>query len=246
MFIRSMRPGAAFAVLLLLSVITACGGGLESLPDGVLEIATMSVSGHLEPGARLSVGLRYDTTKRSCISIPDAVVNQNGVPMEVREPGHYDSPTLRYEGGCQPPYFWGTLPPQTEEITTIVVKDGATELSAEFDHLTTQTTLRIIEPADGILRPGQLAKLAYFPPRDWGTISIYFGEWGTSGAFVVHSPELTIAEDTIHLPVPAHAYGTRELHFIGSGMVRCRAQGISGCSARIRNEGKIQATVQQP
>jgi hypothetical protein len=120
----------------------------------------------LKPGDSTQLNLSYDMSQ-SCVTLPERfTATQNGRPLPILSRGGWSPPSIRSSGGCSPPGVTAYVPEPSEESTTFVFSDGEDTLVVEFRNLTTPLSLRLLEPQDGVLRPGQTFVVEYFPATD--------------------------------------------------------------------------------
>jgi hypothetical protein len=120
----------------------------------------------LKPGDSTQINLYYDMSQ-GCVTLPEHfTATQNGRSLPILSRGGWSPPTIRSSGGCGAPTVTAYVPDPSEESTTFVFSDGVDTRVVEFRNLTAPMSLRLLEPQDGVLRPGQTAVLEYFPATD--------------------------------------------------------------------------------
>ncbi len=164
--LRPMRRDLQWVVL-----CGALAGTVGCAPASLREMGEVTVwvnveDYDLEPGDPTQLGLSYDTSQ-GCVTLPERfTVTQNGRPLTILSRGAWSPPDLLHPGGCSGPVITAYVPDPSEERTTFVFSDGEDTVVAGFLNLTTPMSLRLVEPLDGVLRPGQTGVVEYFPPTD--------------------------------------------------------------------------------
>jgi hypothetical protein len=120
-----------------------------------------------------------------CLSVsPSLEVTLNGKRMTVTSRG---GESRLVEGKCEQVLFHGPPPAETDAVTTFVLEDDGKRYVAEFQHLLTPITLRLVSPADGVVRPGQTVVVDWEP-------ATFKGSEGSPPY-----PRFRDATDTVHL-----------------------------------------------
>lgn len=188
----------------LVAVVAGCGGSSDlgaSRPSFWVGYRYPSVGGANTYEVRL-VG---KDAGGGCLSVsPNLKVTMNGQPMTVTSTG--GEPQV--EGmRCRDPLFHGPPPAETDAVTTFVLEDDEEKYVAEFQNLLTPISLRLVSPADGLVRPGQMVVVDWQPDT-------FKGEEGSTPY-----PRLWDATDKMHtlqatwgqgrtsmsIPIPAEA-----------------------------------------
>jgi hypothetical protein len=243
MQIHSRQLALSIAVTSVV-MTTACGQfHFSDMPKLRLSVSAP------DPIAPDSVGLAllYEPEHSSCTTLPsETAATQNGEPMVNADLGQVHGWPLP---SCAVPRFNGPLPTSEEQTTVFEISTGNDRLVAEFDHLTTPLTLHFIEPADGIMHPGQRVTVGYFPPRRVKADgSLLF--FGTAPAmFSISKDRLTIddAASTISFVVPSNARPATlplAVHLITSGV--CRVGEPFKCDVFVKGDASVTATVAVP
>lgn len=119
-----------------------------------------------------------------CLAVsPNLEVTMNGQPMTMTSRG--GEPELKGMR-CQDPLFHGPLPAETDAVTTFVLEDDEEKYVAEFQNLITPIALRLVSPADGLVRPGQTVVVDWQPDT-------FKGEEGSTPY-----PRFSDATDKVH------------------------------------------------
>jgi hypothetical protein len=167
----------------VLAVVAGCGGGSDleaSRPAFWVGYRYPSVEG---PN-NYEVQLVGKDAGGGCLSVsPNLQVTLNGKRMTVTSRGGES----RYKGaGCEQVLFHGPAPAETDAVTTFVIEDDGKQYVAEFQHLLTPITLRLVSPSGGLVQPGQTLVV------DWQPDTFKGAEGSTP------YPRFRDATDTVH------------------------------------------------
>jgi hypothetical protein len=181
-----------------------------------------------------------------CLSVSRSLeVTMNGKRMSVTSSG---GESEVQEGRCAEVLFHGPLPAETDAVTTFVIEDDGEKYVAEFQNLLVPISLRLVSPADGLVRPGQTVVVDWQPatfkgvedrppyPRFWdatGNVHALQGTWGQGGS-------------SMSIPIPAGvAQGTGELDLdpFAPAVSRCD---FESCGAEDVKPAGLPVTISAP
>ena len=144
----------------LFAVVAGCGGG----SDLGASRPAFQVGFRYPPSAgpdNYAVQLVGKDAGGGCLSVPSSLeASMNGKPMTVASRG---GESKLVEGKCEQVVFHGPIPAETDAVTTFVLEEGEERYVAEFQNLTTPISLRLVSPADGVVRPGQTVVVDWTP-----------------------------------------------------------------------------------
>lgn len=233
------------SLLLSLGALLAVGSGCSpdtavlEAPDTVLWLDTETYG--LTPGSPTYLLLSYDSSVHGCVELEDLQATQNGKALRLLSAGGEVEPGFMRPGGCATPVFEAFMPDSSEELTTFVLSAGDRTLVAEFQSTTAPLSMRLREPADGLLRPGARAVLEYFPATDVLLEPTLHLEGPGGSHLWAPNPELMRVEQgsitfTVPLELSPGATTLSLMAFTYSGTQRCTA-------GRCRNRRLKQATI---
>jgi hypothetical protein len=228
----------------LLTVGSGCGpdaadAAVLEAPDTVVWLDTESYG--LDPGSPTQLLLLYDSSVHGCVELKDLQATQNGRALRQLSAGGEVDPGFMRPGGCATPVFEAFMPDASEELTSFVLSAGGQTLVAEFQYTTAPLSMRLREPADGLLRPGTRAVLEYFPATDVLLAPTLHLEGPAGSRPWAPNPELMRLEPgtltfTVPLELSPGATQLSLMAFTYSGTLRCTA-------GRCRNRRLKEATL---